>query len=216
MPREGRSATRSWCPERGERVAQTSASGNSGNSGNPGGGLERSSRALAREGAQASPLRAIPADHKAERAVLGALLLDHDALYKVADKLRPESFDLPRHRIVYGAFLELSHKHQGITLLTLRSYLEEVGELEAIGGLAALTGGFLVSGFALDREKDRDTARMLLEASVIGLGYGVGFKYTIGRLRPRTNRGARAFEPFVDTISGSRWPGNHGAPPPPS
>ena len=48
-------------------------------------------------------------------------------------------FDLPRHRIVYGAFLELSHKHQGITLLTLRSYLEEVGELEAIGGLAALT-----------------------------------------------------------------------------
>ena len=120
-------------------MAQTSASGNSGNSGNPGGGLERNSRALPREGAQASSLRAIPADHEAERAVLGALLLDHDALYKVADKLRPESFDLPRHRVIYGAFLELSHKHQGITLLTLRSYLEEVGELEAIGGLGALT-----------------------------------------------------------------------------
>ncbi len=85
-----------------------------------------------------SSLRAIPSDHDAERGVLGALLLDHDALYKVADKLRPESFDLPRHRVIYKACLELSRKQQALTLLTLRSYLEEQGELEAIGGLGAL------------------------------------------------------------------------------
>ena len=54
------------------------------------------------------PLRAIPSDHEAERAVLGAILLDHEALYKVADKLRPRSFDLPRHRIVYESLRELS------------------------------------------------------------------------------------------------------------
>jgi replicative DNA helicase len=90
-------------------------------------------------GTGASGLRAIPADHDAERAVLGALLLDHDSLYKVADLLRPESFDLPRHRVIYGACLEVSRKHQIPTLLTLRSYLEERGELEAIGGLGVLT-----------------------------------------------------------------------------
>ena len=48
-------------------------------------------------------LRTIPADHEAERAVLGAILLDHDALYKVLDKIRPEHFDLPRHRVLFEA-----------------------------------------------------------------------------------------------------------------
>ena len=114
-------------------MAQTSASGNSGNSG------KRTSSGAPHAGPQASPLRAIPTDHEAERAVLGAILLDHDALYKVEDKLRPESFDLSRHRVIYRAISELSRKHQALTLLTLRSYLEEQGELENIGGLSALT-----------------------------------------------------------------------------
>ena len=83
-------------------------------------------------------MRAIPSDHEAERAVLGAILLDHDALYKVADQLRPESFDLPRHRVIYAGCMELSRKQQAITLLTLRAYLEEQGELEAIGGVGVL------------------------------------------------------------------------------
>jgi replicative DNA helicase len=38
-------------------------------------------------------LRAIPTDHEAERAVLGALLLDVEAFYKVADKLDPSAFE---------------------------------------------------------------------------------------------------------------------------
>ena len=83
-------------------------------------------------------LRAIPADHEAERAVLSALILDHDALYKVQDRLRPESFDLPRHRIIWEACAGLAAKQQAITLITLRSYLEEQGVLEQIGGAPAL------------------------------------------------------------------------------
>ena len=79
-------------------------------------------------------LRAIPSDHEAERAVLCSLLLDHDGLYKVMDKLQPTSFDLPRHRVLYEACLALVEKQQAITLLTLRSYLGEQGQLESIGG----------------------------------------------------------------------------------
>ncbi|MEX2205848.1 MAG: replicative DNA helicase [Myxococcota bacterium] len=85
------------------------------------------------------PLRAIPTDHEAERAVLGAILLDPDALFKVADRLEPASFDLPRHRIVYESLRELSEKQQGLTLITLRAALEERGLLEQAGGAGFLS-----------------------------------------------------------------------------
>jgi replicative DNA helicase len=84
-------------------------------------------------------LRAIPSDHEAERAVLGAVLLDHEALYKVQDKLRASSFDLPRHRILYDAICELVEAHQAITLITLRSHLEQQQQLEAVGGVGFLS-----------------------------------------------------------------------------
>jgi replicative DNA helicase len=84
-------------------------------------------------------LRAIPTDHEAERAVLGALLLDVEAFYKVADKLDASAFDLPRHRIVYEVIRDLVEKQQGISLITLRNALEERGLLEQSGGTAFLS-----------------------------------------------------------------------------
>jgi replicative DNA helicase len=87
----------------------------------------------------AEPLRAIPTDHEAERAVLGAILLDGDALIKIADRLEPASFDLPRHRVVYEVIRDLGEKNQGITLITLRSALEERGQLEQAGGAGFLS-----------------------------------------------------------------------------
>ena len=83
--------------------------------------------------------RQIPTDHEAERAVLGAILLDHNALYKVEDKLSPASFDLPRHRTLFQGYLDLAAKRQAITLLTLRNYLTEQGVLDEIGGVRFLS-----------------------------------------------------------------------------
>jgi replicative DNA helicase len=83
-------------------------------------------------------LRAIPSDHEAERAVLGAIFLDHEAFFKVSDKLRGTSFDHPRHRTIWDAVDELMAKQQVPTLITLRSYLEEHGQLEQIGGVPFL------------------------------------------------------------------------------
>ena len=87
---------------------------------------------------QALLARAIPADHEAERAVLGAILLDHEALYKVSDKIQAQSFDLPRHRILYDAYLELIERRQSITLISLRNYLQEQDVLEKVGGVGFL------------------------------------------------------------------------------
>jgi replicative DNA helicase len=81
-------------------------------------------------------LRAIPSDHEAERFVLGAVLLDHESLYRISHKLSPASFDHPRHQIIYEAFLALSDKHLAITSITLRDQLAEQGKLESVGGIA--------------------------------------------------------------------------------
>lgn len=69
------------------------------------------------------------------------------------------------------------------------------------GALLGLSGGFLLSGLVLDRPKDVETTRLLLESSLIGHGYGLALKYTAGRLRPRTDAGPRAFEPFSGNVS---------------
>jgi len=90
-------------------------------------------RKLAREA-----LRAIPSDHEAERAVLGAVLLDHESLFRISHKLKSSSFDLPRHQVVYDAFLALADKHLAITVITLRDQLQEQGMLDRVGGMSFL------------------------------------------------------------------------------
>lgn len=69
-----------------------------------------------------------------ESAVLGALMLDKDALTVVMDILRAESFYLEAHQLIYKAVLRLFEKSQPIDLLTVTEELKKKGELEAVGG----------------------------------------------------------------------------------
>ena len=73
-----------------------------------------------------------PHNLDAERAVLGAILLDNAMLKLVAQKLRSEDFFLAEHRRVFRAMLALAG--QPIDLITLVDQLERHGELEATGG----------------------------------------------------------------------------------
>lgn len=79
--------------------------------------------------------RAIPADHEAERTVLGAILLDHESLYRVLDTLKGEHFDLPAHRHLYDACEALAQKSHVPTLIALKNHLDEHGILEKVGGI---------------------------------------------------------------------------------
>lgn len=80
----------------------------------------------------------LPHSEEAERAVLGAILLDPARLETVSARLQPSQFYIHRHRMIYRAMLVLQGKHVGINLRTLRAQLEYQRQLEAVGGLAYL------------------------------------------------------------------------------
>lgn len=69
-----------------------------------------------------------------EEAVLGAILLDSNALTIVLDILKPESFYLNAHNLIYVAFLELYELNLPIDSLTVVEQLKKRNELEIIGG----------------------------------------------------------------------------------
>lgn len=77
-----------------------------------------------------------------EEAVLGALMLDKNALTNVLDILGPRSFYLENHQKIYEAVLRLFERSQPVDLLTVTEELKKAGEFETVGGgyyLAQLT-----------------------------------------------------------------------------
>lgn len=80
-----------------------------------------------------------PHDIDAERSVLGALLIDKDAIVKVVEFLRPSHFYKDAHTSVYQAIMTLYEKREPADLITIPSELKKMGELERIGGVTYLT-----------------------------------------------------------------------------
>lgn len=69
-----------------------------------------------------------------EEVVLGALLIERDAIIDVADFLRPEAFYKSEHQDIYKAILELSVEGRGIDILTVSDNLKKQGKLDSVGG----------------------------------------------------------------------------------
>jgi replicative DNA helicase len=82
--------------------------------------------------------RPVPYDLQAEEAVLGSLLLDRDAIIKVAPFLRPEDFYREAHGWIYGSVLELYGRREPPDPVTLAADLERAGRLEPVGGYSFL------------------------------------------------------------------------------
>jgi DnaB-like helicase N terminal domain/AAA domain len=78
--------------------------------------------------------RPLPANIEAERSILGAILLDNNAIKLVIEKLKPEEFFHDHHRHIYQQMLALGETHQAIDLVTLAEQLQRTGELESVGG----------------------------------------------------------------------------------
>jgi replicative DNA helicase len=80
----------------------------------------------------------LPFSLEAEASVLGAILIDNDAVVKIADKIHVEDFYDRRHQNIYEAALELYSGQKAIDVLTLSDKLKAKGQLDEIGGSAYL------------------------------------------------------------------------------
>ena len=69
-----------------------------------------------------------------EEAVLGAMLLEKNAVNDAIDILQPESFYKPGHQKIFGAILELFANSENIDLLSVTERLRKKGELQLVGG----------------------------------------------------------------------------------
>ncbi|HEY6163260.1 MAG TPA: replicative DNA helicase [Bacteroidia bacterium] len=69
-----------------------------------------------------------------EEAVLGALMLDKDALTNVIDILQPKSFYKEAHNRIFGAIQRIFQRSEPIDILTVTQDLKKSGELEIVGG----------------------------------------------------------------------------------
>jgi replicative DNA helicase len=76
------------------------------------------------------PPQAVPL----EEAILGALMLDREALPLVMDILRSESFYTEPHQLIYSAIIRLFERSNPIDLLTVTEELKKSGDLEKVGG----------------------------------------------------------------------------------
>jgi replicative DNA helicase len=97
--------------------------------------LTRKSTSLSNLGMGKLPPQAIDL----EEAVLGALMLEKDALTAVVDILKPESFYKDNHKVIYQAILDLFSESQPIDMLTVTNQLRKNGSLEIAGGAFFIT-----------------------------------------------------------------------------
>jgi len=79
-----------------------------------------------------------PQNLEAEEAVLGGILLDPDAIGRVADVLQPEAFYLGAHREIYRTALMLHSQGKPTDLTAMCAWLADTGHLEKVGGAARL------------------------------------------------------------------------------
>jgi replicative DNA helicase len=120
-----------------------------------------------------------PQNTDAEASLLGAILIDADAIVKIADTIGSADFYDQRHGRIYEAVLQLYEKHSPVDVLTLSDQLKGSGFLDMVGGPAYLTEltNFVPTAAHVEQYAEivsqKALRRRLIKASqeIVGLGY---------------------------------------------
>jgi replicative DNA helicase len=130
---------------------------------------------LARE---VSAGRVPPQNQEAEISLLGSILIEKDAIIRVADMVAAEDFYVDRHALIYSAIMDLYEQRQPIDIVSLSNKLGEAGELERIGGsayVAELTSAVPTAAHVVHYAgivSHKATLRRLIGAASNITGYG--------------------------------------------
>lgn len=124
------------------------------------------------------PDRPMPAEPEAERAILGAIILDNGLIHQATEMTRPEDYSVPSLRTIFIAMVSLSEKSSEINPILIGAVLRNEGKLESVGGVSFITNltyglphstnvahyAKVVRGKALLRELIREHVRGIEEA----------------------------------------------------
>src|SRR5271167_478174 len=108
---------------------------------------------------------ALPVSQEAERAVLGAILLNNK-LYAQTAALTDDDFSLDAHRLIYSRMRDLQESGRPVDMITLVEELDRHKEVEAIGGVAYLSS--LIDGVP-ERPSIEQYVRIVREKSLLRL-----------------------------------------------
>ena len=120
-----------------------------------------------------------PQSIEAEQSVLGALLIDKDAVIEVAELLQPDDFYRQHNGTVFAAILDLYERREPVDIVTVSEVLERQGRLDEIGGSAYLTSLINLTPTAVNAVhyarivERKGVLRNLISAAgkIAGLGY---------------------------------------------
>ncbi len=121
----------------------------------------------------------MPTNVEAEEAILGGILIDPEAISRIAELLRPEFFAISAHQVIYRSALDLFFQGQSTDLMTVTTRLADRNQLEQIGGQSKLAQlvDRTVSAVNIDQYavlvEDKYQRRKLIEAgnNIVQLGY---------------------------------------------
>ena len=83
--------------------------------------------------------KTLPTNLEAEQAVLAAVLMNNRALERISEFLRPEHFSHPAHQEIYKLAMRLYSIGQTFDIISIKTYLDQQGVLESVGGVDYLT-----------------------------------------------------------------------------
>lgn len=83
--------------------------------------------------------RTPPHNTEAEQAILGAMLLEKEALITASERIKPDDFYRPSHQKIFQVMLELGERGEPVDLITVTAELQDKKLLEEIGGVSYLS-----------------------------------------------------------------------------
>lgn len=127
-----------------------------------------------------APTEALPTDIESERATLGSIILDRDAIIAVAPWLEESHFWTERHRLIYRAMLACYNRGVPPDLKTIAAELNATKRLDSVGGLSyllelsnAVPTSVHIEHYARAVERTAGLRRLITAGGKIAaLGYG--------------------------------------------
>ena len=83
--------------------------------------------------------RVPPQNIEAEQAVLGAMLIEKEAIARVTELLKGGDFYREAHRLIFEAMLDLYNRNEAVDMITVIELLKREDNLERVGGIAYVT-----------------------------------------------------------------------------